>query len=203
MTPDNSIIAGAAPFNVTYSRRPAAQTVLLQDFSIFLQSLLTDPLHAIPASTVTEDCQMAGEGCYAYVLPGEFVLVSISSSSILNYTELLSLPHENANVYVAENVSVYQLEFFPPQNSTALADNDCNVYEFPLNQSSLKICLTNEGDDLIAGEFLHGRAKKRLACLSYQHSLGRWMLFWARILELYIDQNRPTSHLKLSGHRYL
>lgn len=128
--------------------------MLLSYFSMYLESLLSDPLIAIGASPTTEACQMAGSECYTYVLPGEFVLIAEYIGNPVNFTDLLSLPHGNANAFTAESASVYQLEFFPPDNSTVFTDDDCGAYGNPSVGSFFKICLQNVGDDLIAGTSL-------------------------------------------------
>lgn len=159
VTPDHSIIAGAAPFNVTYSTGMYNRVEILNFFSMFLQGLLADSLFSITAPPTTEACQKAGEECYSYILPGDFVELGAYTGDKTNLTDILTLPHQNVDVYVANNVSVYQIEFFPVQNSLLFTDDDCTAYGNPYLGTTFKLCLKNDGNDLVAGESPLARAK--------------------------------------------
>ena len=150
-TADHQIIAGAAPFNVSYGLGQYKDIVLQQYFALNLQGLLRDPKIALPISPVTDRCANSGD-CFSYALPGEFLLVAPFVGNINNATELLNLSHGDASVYIAERIPVFQVEFFPIQQAVSFSSEDCAAYGSAKLEIIFKLCFKNEGSDLVAGK---------------------------------------------------
>ena len=154
-TPDHDIIAGVAPFNITYAvELGSLENVMVPEyFVLFLAGLLRDPKVAFPAAPITDACINSGDDCLSYVLPGDFSQISAYTNDPNNLTLLPDLPHGNGAAYIVQNVLVHQLEFFPVQNtnSTSFLNSDCRIYGNSVLGSSMKVCMRNEGNDLIAG----------------------------------------------------
>ena len=168
-TANHQIIAGAAPFNVSYGLGQYKDIVLQQYFALNVQGLLRDPKIALPISPITDRCANSGD-CFSYALPGEFLLVAPFVGNISNITELLNLSHGDASVFIAERIPVFQVEFFPIQQAVAFSSGDCAAYGSANLEIIFKLCLKNEGNDLVAGktrtEYFARDSLNRLACLS-------------------------------------
>jgi hypothetical protein len=152
-TPDYPIIGGVAPFNVTMATTlpgSLGDIIVPEYFVLLLQGLLRDPKASFPIPSQYDFCQTSTD-CFSYVIPGDFSQIATYTNDPNNQTFLLNVPHGDAPVYVAEQVSVYQLDFFPVQNATSFLDSDCRVFGNFVFGTTMKLCFRNEGTDLIAG----------------------------------------------------
>ena len=138
-----NIIAGLGPFNVTMALSESPVFVS-RWFMMQISGLLSDPQNAI-LTTLDGNCSLA-DNCTAYLIPGDFKTIQARQSNIS------SIPNSAAS-FVVENAQGYLLKFssslHPP---LPFNDSDCQIYGVH-NESALKLCLKNDGNDLLAGLF--------------------------------------------------
>ena len=136
-----NIIAGLGLFNVTIALSNSPVFVS-RWFMMQISGLLSDPRNAIP-TTLNESCRLA-DGFTAYVVPGEFKTIQDRKPSNIS-----NIP-DSAISFVVGNAPGYLLQFSSLKRQLVFNDSDCQIYGV-YNENSLKLCLRNEGNDLIGG----------------------------------------------------
>jgi len=135
-----AVIAGMSPFDPALLSQISPDD-LAAEALISVDGLLKDQTIAI--NWMNDTC-LSTDGCFSYILPGSFDEIIVQSSQSL----ASSLPFEG-KWFIAEEVPVYRLDYFPLQSNVYFAQSDCPIYASL--SSAVKVCLKNVEENLIAG----------------------------------------------------
>lgn len=141
---DQDVIAGMAPFDPSLLDQISPDD-LATDMLASIAELLKDQTITLPYFGPNNYTCPEGEGCFSYIIPGEFNEI-VSRATL----QSLAVSMESQNTqFVVKDTPVYQFDYLQLQEDFVFGEPDCQIYSSITN--AIKVCLKNADGNLVAG----------------------------------------------------